>query len=66
MVQLLSQGMELGAATDETFQRTGSKKEEGSVGILPHEVIDRATYYEHAVIFTLTPVANPELYGSST
>ena len=66
LVQLLHLGKELGAAADETFQRAGSKHEEGTVGILTHGVIDRARYYKHAVIFALTLFANPGRYGSNT
>jgi non-canonical (house-cleaning) NTP pyrophosphatase len=48
-------GMELGDADDKVFGRSGSKQEEGAVGILTHGAITRAAYYEHALLLALAP-----------
>jgi non-canonical (house-cleaning) NTP pyrophosphatase len=47
--------MELGAADDKVFGRVDSKRESGSVGLLSGGLIDRASYYEHAMILALVP-----------
>ena len=62
VVDLLRQGLELGQADDIVFGRSNSKQENGAVGILTGDVIDRAQLYEPAVIFALIPFKNPSLY----
>ncbi len=57
------QGQELGDADDAVFGRSNSKQQDGAVGILTDNVIDRAALYEHAVILALIAFKNPELYG---
>jgi len=64
ITELLHQGKELGEADDIIFGRTNSKQENGAVGLLTNDVIDRARLYEHAVILALIPFKNPELYSS--
>ena len=59
---LVNQGVELGHADDMIFNRENSKHGNGAVGILTHELIDRAAYYEPAVILALIPFVNEELY----
>jgi inosine/xanthosine triphosphatase len=59
--RLIEQGMELGHADDVVFGRANSKQQNGSVGLLTGDVIDRAMYYEHAVILALIPFKNPQL-----
>lgn len=59
---LVRQGQELGEADDLIFQRSNSKQENGAIGLLTGNVIDRAALYEHAVILALVPFCNPELY----
>ena len=59
---LLDQGMELGPADDQVFGLENSKQKQGAVGILTNGLIDRATYYEQALIFALIPWLNPEYY----
>lgn len=59
VAQLVRAGTELGLADDIVFGRTNSKQENGSVGLLTHDVIDRTAYYEHAVILALIPFKNP-------
>ena len=58
---LVAQGVELGLATDRVFDRLNSKRSSGAVGILTHEVIDRAAVFEHAVVLALVPFVNPQL-----
>ena len=50
---LIKQGKELGEADDIVFGQTDSKKKMGAVGLLTGNVINRATYYTHAVILAL-------------
>jgi inosine/xanthosine triphosphatase len=59
---LVRQGMELGEADDIVFGRTNSKQEDGAIGLLTGNVIDRAALYEQAVILALVPFKNPDLY----
>ena len=59
---LINQGIELGVADDMVFDRSNSKQKSGAVGILTHDLINRAQYYEPAVILALIPFVNTELY----
>lgn len=59
---VVTEGMELGHADDLVFGGTNSKQGLGAVGFLTKGVIDRASYYEHAVVFAYIPFAWPELY----
>ncbi|MHA7099595.1 inosine/xanthosine triphosphatase [Roseivirga pacifica] len=59
---LVNQGVELGHADDMVFERTNSKQGNGAVGILTNGLIDRAAYYEPAVVLALIPFLNQELY----
>jgi inosine/xanthosine triphosphatase len=61
---LIRQGKELGEADDLVFGRTNSKQENGAVGLLTGDVIDRAQFYEQAVVLALIPFKNPGLYPS--
>ncbi len=47
--------LELGAACDLVFNETNSKQQGGTVGALTRGLIDRTTYYEHAVVCALAP-----------
>ena len=62
VTDLVRQGLELGQADDIVFGRSNSKQENGAVGILTGDVIDRAQLYEPAVIFALIPFKNRSLY----
>jgi inosine/xanthosine triphosphatase len=64
IVTLIKSGIELGDADDMVFGRKSSKKGNGAVGILTHNIIDRSHYYQHAVILALIPFINPTLYQS--
>lgn len=54
--------MELGHADDQVFGRVDSKKKDGVVGILTHGAIDRAHYYQHALVLALIPFINNTIY----
>ncbi len=62
VAELVKQGKELGEADDIVFGRTNSKQENGAVGLLTENIIDRAAFYEQAVILALIPFKNPVLY----
>ncbi len=62
VAELVKEGKELGEADDIVFQRTNSKQENGAIGILTGNVIDRTTYYTDAVAIALIPFKNKELY----
>lgn len=49
-------GMELGDADDQIFGRSNSKQEDGTVGILTAGLIDRASYYHHALVLGFVPL----------
>lgn len=59
---LIRQGVELGLADDQVFGREDSKRSNGSVGLLTHDVIDRTEYYAHAVVLALIPFLWPALH----
>lgn len=61
LADLVRQGVELGIADDRVFGRSNSKQQNGAVGILTHDLIDRVAYYEHAMILALIPFVNPSL-----
>jgi inosine/xanthosine triphosphatase len=62
VASLIRQGKELGEADDIVFNRSNSKQEEGAIGILTGNVVDRTGLYEHAVILALVPFRNKGLY----
>ena len=62
VAELIREGKELGEADDIVFQRKNSKQENGAVGILTGNVLDRTKYYAEAVIMALIPFKNEELY----
>ncbi len=57
---LVRQGIELGDADDQVFGRSNSKQQNGSVGLLTGDVIDRTAYYVQAVILALIPFKNSQ------
>jgi len=59
---LVRQGIELGVADDMVFERNNSKQSNGAVGILTKDLINRAEYYQPAVVLALIPFINPNLY----
>lgn len=62
IADLIRQGKELGEVDDIVFSRANSKQENGAIGLLTHDVIDRAHYYTDAVILALIPFVNEQLY----
>ncbi len=60
--RLVQEGKELGEADDVVFNRSNSKQENGAIGILTNDVVDRTSLYEMAVVFALLPFKNRELY----
>lgn len=62
VAELVRAGKELGEADDIVFGRSNSKQENGAVGLLTGDVVDRAGFYEHAVILALVSFKNPDLY----
>lgn len=59
--KLVRTGIELGHADDQVFGRSNSKQQNGSVGLLTGDVVDRTAYYVQAVILALIPFRNPTL-----
>jgi len=64
VAELIHRGKELGEADDIVFGRSNSKQENGAIGLLTGDVIDRLQLYEHAVVLALVPFKNPALYGA--
>jgi inosine/xanthosine triphosphatase len=64
VAELVRQGKELGEADDIVFGRSNSKQENGAIGLLTGDVIDRAQLYEPAVVMALIPFRNPQLYNA--
>ncbi len=62
VASLVREGVELGEADDIVFGRVNSKQENGAVGLLTGDVIDRKSLYIPAVILALIPHKNPALY----
>lgn len=62
IAELIRAGKELGEADDIVFQTSNSKRENGAIGLLTGDIIDRAQLYEHAVILALVPFKNAGLY----
>lgn len=63
VAQLVREGNELGKADDIVFGRSNSKRENGAIGLLTGDVIDRIALYEHAIILALVPFKNTVLYS---
>jgi len=62
VAELVRQGVELGEADDRVFSRNNSKQQNGAIGLLTDDAVDRAALYVPAVIFALIPFKNPDLY----
>lgn len=63
VAELVRAGVELGEADDRVFGRTGSKWEEGAVGLLTGGAVTRTELYAQAVALALCRFVHPELYG---
>jgi inosine/xanthosine triphosphatase len=66
IARLIREGKELGEADDIVFGKTNSKQENGAIGILTGDVIDRAGLYEQAVILALIPFKNMGFYAGES
>ena len=64
VAQLVRSGKELGDADDIVFGHTNSKQKSGAIGLLTHDVIDRAKLYEAGVVVALIPFQNPKLFAA--
>lgn len=62
VAKLIRGGKELGEADDIVFGRENSKQENGAIGLLTDNAIERADLYTHAVILALVPFKNPDLH----
>lgn len=62
IADLVREGIELAKADDIVFNRQNSGYNNGAVGVLTGDVMNRSDYYEHAVILALIPFKNTELY----
>lgn len=62
MRDLVLSGVELGTAADTLFQGTNLKQKNGAVGMLTNDLVTRQGFYKDAMIFSLIPFSNPELY----
>ena len=63
VADLVRQGKELGEADDIVFNRSNSKQDNGAIGLLTDNVIDRVQLYEQAVILALIPFKHEALYN---
>jgi inosine/xanthosine triphosphatase len=61
---VINEGLELGDADDKVFSTVNSKQKGGTVGKLTRGVIDRAQYYETAVVLAMIPFLWPSLYDA--
>ncbi len=63
IARLVREGTELGEADDRVFGRSNSKQEDGAIGLLTGNVVDRTALYEHGMAMALLPFRNPDLYS---
>jgi inosine/xanthosine triphosphatase len=63
VADLVRQGVELGEADDMVFGKANSKQDNGAVGLLTGDIIDRTALYTHAVVLALIPFKNNSLYS---
>lgn len=62
VARLVRDGMELGHADDQFFNRDNSKQKDGAIGILSDGRVTRLDLYKPAVTFALLPFVHPEYY----
>lgn len=63
VAEFVLSGVELGVADDLVFGRVNSKEQNGAVGLLTGNAIDRAKLYSDAVSLALIPFKNVDLYS---
>jgi inosine/xanthosine triphosphatase len=62
IVEHINNGLELGEADDIVFSRSNSKHGASTVGKLTNDLINRATFYQHAIVLAMTPWFHPHLF----
>lgn len=62
VADLVRSGLELGDADDIVFGKNNSKQQNGAVGLLTGDILNRTILYEFAVMLALIPFKNPNLY----
>jgi len=62
VAKLIREGKELGEADDIIFNRKDSKRQNGAIGILTGDVIDRVALYEHGAIMSLIVFKQPNYF----
>ena len=62
IVELISNGKELGEAGNIVFEQTNLKQKGGAVGLLTENAVDRTKFYSEAVVLALIPFKNPKFY----
>jgi inosine/xanthosine triphosphatase len=62
IVDLVVGGMEMGEADDIVFKRENSKQKNGTIGLLTNDNLTRTSFVSDAVIASLIPFVNPDLY----
>ena len=60
---LVRSGVELGDANDRIFGRENSKQQEGAIGLLTDNTLDRTELYEHGVLLALAPLKSASFYA---
>ena len=63
LVELIDSGKELGDANDILFGQKNSKQKGGTIGYLTNNLIDRTKYYSDAIILSLIPFKNSDIYN---
>lgn len=66
IIKLVDQGKELGEADDIVFGLKNSKQNNGAVGILTGDAINRTDLYSHAVILALIPFRQNKYYDKES
>ena len=60
--KLVREGKELGEADDIVFGATNSKQNNGAIGLLTDNLLDRTSHYTLATIYALIPFKKPHFY----
>ena len=59
---LIYEGMELGDADDQVFNKKNSKQQNGAVGLLTQNRLTRQKLYQHGIVLAFIPFMNQVLY----
>ena len=63
VARLIYSGMELGDADDLVFGKQNSKQQNGAAGLLTRDIVTREQLYLQAIILSLIPFMNKNLYN---